>query len=150
MNPNRVTIPAILERKKSARKITALTAYDYAFARVLNLTEIDLVLVGDSLGMVALGYETTLPVTMDEMIPKVEKYFGGLKRKPEPTRYYGQEPLPSGEKRLIYRDNKLSPRIELRYQIPGVGHPARLYYVQGHIAEEPESYHVQVPIYFSA
>jgi predicted Zn-dependent peptidase len=46
---------------------------------------------------------------MDEMIPKVEKYFGGLERKPEPTRYYGQEPLPSGEKRLIYRDNKLSP-----------------------------------------
>ena len=62
-------------------------------------------------------------VTMDEMILKVEKYFGGLERKPEPTRYYGQEPLPSGEKRLIYRDNKLSPRVELRYQIPGVGHP---------------------------
>ncbi|MGY8985350.1 MAG: M16 family metallopeptidase [Sphingomonadales bacterium] len=64
-------------------------------------------------------------VTMDEMIPKVEKYFGGLERKPEPMRYYGQEPLPSGEKRLTYRDDKLTPRIELRYQIPGVGHPDR-------------------------
>ena len=67
-------------------------------------------------------------VTMDEMILKVEKYFGGLERKPEPTRYYGQEPLPSGEKRLIYRDNKLSPRVELRYQIPGVGHPDKPYF----------------------
>lgn len=64
-------------------------------------------------------------VTMDEMIPKVEHYFGHMQRAPEPMRYYGQEPPPSGEKRLIFRDDKLSPRVEFRFQIPGVGHPDR-------------------------
>ncbi|TDJ51183.1 MAG: 3-methyl-2-oxobutanoate hydroxymethyltransferase, partial [Nitrospina sp.] len=63
-----VTIPALLEWKKNQRKITALTAYDYSFARFLDEADIDIVLVGDSLGMVSLGYENTLPVTMDEMI----------------------------------------------------------------------------------
>lgn len=64
----RTTIPSILEKKKSGRKLTALTAYDYGFARILDDSEIDIVLVGDSVGMVSLGYENTLPVTMDEMI----------------------------------------------------------------------------------
>lgn len=68
MQPVPVTIPALLEWKKIKRKITALTAYDYSFARFLDESDIDIVLVGDSLGMVALGYENTLPVTMDEMI----------------------------------------------------------------------------------
>ena len=68
MQPVPVTIPALLEWKKIKRKITALTAYDYSFARFLDETDIDIVLFGDSLGMVALGYEDTLPVTMDEMI----------------------------------------------------------------------------------
>ena len=50
------------------RKITALTAYDYTLARFVDQAGIDLILVGDSAAMVAMGYETTLPVTMDEMI----------------------------------------------------------------------------------
>jgi predicted Zn-dependent peptidase len=64
-------------------------------------------------------------VTLDEMIPKVEKYFGYMERTPEPARYEGREPLPSAEKRLIWRSDTLSPRVEIRYQIPGVGHPDR-------------------------
>ena len=64
-----ITIPSILGRKKSGKKLVALTGYDYSFARILDTTEIDIVLVGDSLGMVSLGYENTLPVTMDEMVP---------------------------------------------------------------------------------
>ncbi|OGW22026.1 MAG: 3-methyl-2-oxobutanoate hydroxymethyltransferase [Nitrospinae bacterium RIFCSPLOWO2_12_FULL_47_7] len=68
MNKKRVTIPFILEKKKSGKKIAALTAYDYSFARILDASDIDIVLVGDSLGMVSLGYESTLPVTMDDMI----------------------------------------------------------------------------------
>ncbi|PIQ97514.1 MAG: 3-methyl-2-oxobutanoate hydroxymethyltransferase [Nitrospinae bacterium CG11_big_fil_rev_8_21_14_0_20_56_8] len=68
MNPNRITVPGILARKSSDKKITALTAYDYCFSRILDDTEIDIVLVGDSLGMVVLGYENTLPVTMEEML----------------------------------------------------------------------------------
>ena len=64
-------------------------------------------------------------VTLDEMIPKVEKYFGHMKRSPEPARYEGREPLPSAEKRLNWRSDTLAPRVEIRYQIPGVGHPDR-------------------------
>jgi predicted Zn-dependent peptidase len=64
-------------------------------------------------------------VTLEEMIPKVEKYFGHMERAPEPARYQGREPLPTGEKRLNWRSDTLAPRIEIRYQIPGVGHPDR-------------------------
>jgi len=64
-------------------------------------------------------------VTLDEMIPKVEEYFGHMERAPEPKRYQGREPLPSAEKRLNWRSDKLAPRVEVRYQIPGVGHPDR-------------------------
>ncbi len=64
-------------------------------------------------------------VTLEEMVPKVEKYFGHMERRPEPARYQGREPLPSAEKRLNWRSDDLSPRVEIRYQIPGVGHPDR-------------------------
>ncbi|MCZ6541033.1 MAG: 3-methyl-2-oxobutanoate hydroxymethyltransferase [Nitrospinae bacterium] len=68
MDQKRVTIPQLTEWKKNQRKIIALTAYDYTFARLLDESGIDVILVGDSAGMVAMGYENTLPVTMDEMI----------------------------------------------------------------------------------
>ncbi len=65
-------------RKNTDRKIVALTAYDYTFARILDTADIDIVLVGDSLGMVSLGYENTLPVTMDEMIAHTRAVKRGL------------------------------------------------------------------------
>jgi 3-methyl-2-oxobutanoate hydroxymethyltransferase len=68
MDRKRVTIPQLVEWKKNQRKISALTAYDYTFARLLDESGIDIILVGDSAGMVSMGYENTLPVTMDEMI----------------------------------------------------------------------------------
>jgi 3-methyl-2-oxobutanoate hydroxymethyltransferase len=58
----------IAERKNSLKKIVALTAFDYSFSRLIDTTDIDIILVGDSLSMVAMGHSTTLPVTMDEMI----------------------------------------------------------------------------------
>ena len=64
-------------------------------------------------------------VTLDDMVPKVEKYFGHMERKPEPPRYRGREPMPTAEKRLTWRSDELSPRVEVRFQIPGVGHPNR-------------------------
>ena len=63
-----VTVPAITERKKTGEKITALTAYDYSFAKLLDSSEIDILLVGDSLGMVSQGHENTLSVTLEDMI----------------------------------------------------------------------------------
>ncbi len=65
--PSRMTAP-LLRARKGGGKIVALTAYDYAVASILDAAGADLLLVGDSLGMVLLGYENTLPVTMDEMI----------------------------------------------------------------------------------
>ncbi|MBX7139352.1 MAG: 3-methyl-2-oxobutanoate hydroxymethyltransferase [Oligoflexia bacterium] len=69
-SPGRITVPSILERKRSgsAQKITALTAYDYLFARLVDRAGIDLILVGDSLGTVIQGNESTIPVTLDQVI----------------------------------------------------------------------------------
>lgn len=64
----KVTARTLLTRKRAGQAITALTAYDYATARLVDEAGIDMILVGDSLGMVVLGYESTLPVTMEEML----------------------------------------------------------------------------------
>lgn len=63
-----VTIPSLQKKKQANQKIVAITAYDFPTARIVDEAGVDLILVGDSLGMVVLGYENTIPVTMDEMI----------------------------------------------------------------------------------
>lgn len=64
----KVTKRTILDMRARGERIVALTAYDYLSARIVGEAGVDLVLVGDSLGMVMLGYENTLPVTMEEMV----------------------------------------------------------------------------------
>lgn len=64
----KVTIPYLHTKKDEGEKIVALTAYDFPTARLMDEAGIDLILVGDSLGMVVLGYKNTIPVTMDEMV----------------------------------------------------------------------------------
>ncbi|MGH9576998.1 MAG: 3-methyl-2-oxobutanoate hydroxymethyltransferase, partial [Terriglobales bacterium] len=76
----KVTIQSIREKKLLHEPITCLTAYDYASARLVDEAGIDLVLVGDSLAMVMLGYESTLPVTMDEMVHHTRAARRGVKR----------------------------------------------------------------------
>ncbi len=66
--PVPVTIPVLQSKKERREKIIALTAYDFPSALILDRAGVDIILVGDSLGMVVLGYENTIPVTMDEMI----------------------------------------------------------------------------------
>jgi 3-methyl-2-oxobutanoate hydroxymethyltransferase len=65
---SKVTMPALTQMKREGKPITALTAYDYATSRLVDEAGIDLILVGDSLAMVALGHDNTLAVTMDEML----------------------------------------------------------------------------------
>ena len=63
-----VTIATLREMKRAGRKIAALTAYDFGFARLLDRAGVDILLVGDSLGMVVQGHDSTLPVSMGDMI----------------------------------------------------------------------------------
>jgi len=65
---HRVTIPSLRRRKRRGEKITMLTAYDFTFAHIFDTAGIDVLLVGDSLGNVVQGQDTTLPVTMDESL----------------------------------------------------------------------------------
>jgi 3-methyl-2-oxobutanoate hydroxymethyltransferase len=68
------------EMKQRGQRITALTAYDYPTARLLDESGLDIILVGDSLGMVVLGYEDTTQVTMDEMLHHTRAVARGVKR----------------------------------------------------------------------
>lgn len=68
----KTTIPDILHMKQSGRRITVLTAYDFPFARLVDSGGVDIILVGDSAGVVFAGHDTTLPVTMDEMLYHVK------------------------------------------------------------------------------
>ncbi len=77
---DKISVPAIIDRKKTGKKISALTAYDFTFAQLLNETPIDLILVGDSLGMVSLGYENTLPVTVEDIIYHLKAVRRGLQK----------------------------------------------------------------------
>lgn len=76
----RVTINQIKEMKSKKEKIVMLTAYDYSTAKLVDEAGIPLILVGDSLGMVLLGYESTIPVTMDDMLHHTKAVVRGTKQ----------------------------------------------------------------------
>ena len=76
----RVTITEIREMKQKKEKIPMLTAYDYVTAKMVDEAGVPLILVGDSLGMVMLGYQSTIPVTMEEMIHHTKAVVRGAKK----------------------------------------------------------------------
>ena len=76
----KVTIPSLLTKKERNEKIVAITAYDFPVAKIVDASGIYLILVGDSLGMVVLGYENTIPVSMEEMIHHTKPVVRAAKR----------------------------------------------------------------------
>lgn len=75
-----VTTASLREMKRNGKPIVMLTAYDYPSARLADETGVDMILVGDSLGMVVLGYESTIPVTLDDMIHHTKAVTRGARR----------------------------------------------------------------------
>ena len=75
-----VTLQQLMQWKETGRSIISLTAWDYSLAQVLDLAGVDLILIGDSLSMVALGHDSTLPVTLDQMIHHAQAVCRGVKR----------------------------------------------------------------------
>ena len=83
----KITVPDLLQRKSSSAnplsnsaRITCLTAYDYPTARLLDEAGVDVLLVGDSVGMVVLGYDSTLPVSIEEMLHHTRAVRRGTRR----------------------------------------------------------------------
>ena len=77
---NKNTVATLAEMKARGEKISQLTCYDYTTARLIDEAGIDMILVGDSLGMTMQGYKDTLPVTLDEMIIYGRSVVRGCKR----------------------------------------------------------------------
>ena len=76
----RVTTHTLMMMKSEGQKISMLTAYDYSFARIIDESGIDVILVGDSASNVMAGHETTLPITLDQMIYHAQSVVRGVKR----------------------------------------------------------------------
>jgi len=75
-----MTVQQLMRNKQQGKAIAAVTAWDYLFATVLDQAGVDLILVGDSLAMVALGYDTTLPITLDEILHHARAVRRGVKQ----------------------------------------------------------------------
>ncbi|CDM64299.1 3-methyl-2-oxobutanoate hydroxymethyltransferase [Pyrinomonas methylaliphatogenes] len=78
--PEKVTVPSLRASKERGEKLVCLTAYDYPTARIIDEAGVEIVLVGDSLGNVVLGYENTIPVTLDEMVSATRAVRRGVTR----------------------------------------------------------------------
>ena len=80
MSSKRVTTHTLSEMKEKNEKITMLTAYDFSMAKIIDSSGIDIILVGDSASNVMAGHETTLPITLDQMIYHASSVVKGVKR----------------------------------------------------------------------
>ncbi len=78
--PEKVTVPAVRASKERGERLVCLTAYDYPTGRIVDEAGTDIILVGDSLGNVVLGYDTTVPVTLDEMVTHTRAVRRGVTR----------------------------------------------------------------------
>lgn len=150
MTSNKVTTISLIEKKQKGNKITALTAYDYSMAKLIDEAGVDIALVGDSLGMVVLGYENTLPVTMEEMLHHTRAVARGAKRAmvvgdmPFLSYQVSIEEAVRNAGRFLQEGNAHAVKLEGGRQmtetirrIVDVGIP-----VMGHLGMTPQSVHV--------
>src|SRR5262245_54424215 len=144
-----VRVPDLRAMKEKGEKIAVLTAYDVFMARVLDRAGIDVILVGDSLGMVVLGFDTTLPVTLDMMIHHTKAVSRGVKRAlivadmPFLTYQLSTEEAMRNAGKLIQEGGASAVKIEGGSQIAeiakrlvDIGVP-----VMGHLGLTPQSVH---------
>ncbi len=146
---SRTTITDLAKKKAEGQKITMLTAYDFPFASIVDKAEIDMILVGDSLGVVVQGKENTLPVTMDEMIYHTEM----VTRATENTFVVGDMPFMSyqvSKKEAVFNAGrfikeggcqavKLEGGVSVRKTIEAIAASDIL--VMAHIGLTPQSVH---------
>jgi 3-methyl-2-oxobutanoate hydroxymethyltransferase len=146
---DKVTIQTLRRKKTAGDKLTMLTCYDATFARLLDAAGVDILLVGDSLGMVIQGQTTTLPVTLDEMIYHVRAVARGTQR----AQVVGDMPFMSYQTsldegmraagRMVKEGGAEAVKLEggaqhaeLVRRLVGAGIP-----VMGHIGLTPQSFH---------
>ncbi len=79
MDGKKITVSDLMEKKRSGKKITMITAYDYPTAQMVDEAGIDMILVGDSVGVVVLGYPSTVPLSMEEMLHHTKAVTRGVK-----------------------------------------------------------------------
>lgn len=146
---DKITLPKLIARKTEKRKITCLTAADYPFARLIDEAGIDLILVGDSLAMTRLGYSTTVPVSMTEMIIHLQAVRRAVQRAflvadmPFGSYHVGQKAAMQNAVRLVKEGGAEAIKLE------GGRKRARLVQrlveaeipVMGHIGLTPQSIH---------
>ncbi|OGD21948.1 MAG: 3-methyl-2-oxobutanoate hydroxymethyltransferase [Candidatus Aminicenantes bacterium RBG_16_63_16] len=146
-----VTVPSLQKKKDLGERIVALTAYDFPTARLLDESGVDVLLVGDSLGMVVLGYPSTIPVTMDEMIHHTKAVVRGTRRAlvigdmPYFSFHQGEDLTIANASRFLKEAGASGVKIE-------GGSPKRLRLIEamveaeipvmGHVGLTPQSIHV--------
>jgi 3-methyl-2-oxobutanoate hydroxymethyltransferase len=149
MKTEKVTIHTLRQKKSAGEKITMLTCYDASFARLLDDVAVDILLVGDSLGMVIQGHGTTLPVTLDEMIYHTRAVARGTRRAqvvgdmPFMTYQTSVEDALRAAGRLVKEGGAEAVKLEgggqhaeLVARLVACGIP-----VMGHVGLTPQSYH---------
>jgi 3-methyl-2-oxobutanoate hydroxymethyltransferase len=149
MKTTKVTIHTLRQMKERGEKIAVLTAYDATFARLFDESGADVLLVGDSLGMVVQGNETTLPVTLEEMAYHCRAVVRGVRRAhvvgdmPFMTYQASVDQAMTNAGRLMKEGGVGSVKLEggaqhaeLVHRLVGAGIP-----VMGHIGLTPQSYH---------
>jgi 3-methyl-2-oxobutanoate hydroxymethyltransferase len=149
MTRDKVTVRTLRRMKERGEKITMLTAYDYPMARAVDEAGIDVILVGDSVGMVVLGHPTTLPVTMDDMVHHSKAVVRGVARAqvvvdlPFMSYQVGREDALRNAGRLVKDGGAEAVKMEGGHEVlesvealVAAGIP-----VMGHLGLTPQAYH---------